>query len=163
VISTTMPEKVRSSRRDSLTIGELARTTGVNIETIRYYERIEIFPSPDRTSTGRRLYREAHLTLLCFIKRSRDLGFTLKDIQTLLTLRGQSKNCPAAAQILERHLVETRVKLRDLTRVEKILASALQGCGTEPSDCTFLKMVELGTDDEGSFSSCCGLSAASGC
>src|SRR5262245_52095962 len=70
----------------ALSIGELSRRTGVNIETIRYYERIKMLPAPPRTASGRRVYGPAEIGSLAFIRRSRELGFTLDEIRALLTL-----------------------------------------------------------------------------
>jgi MerR family mercuric resistance operon transcriptional regulator len=66
--------KITASRPSSLSIGELSRLTGVNIETIRYYERIGIMPVPPRTEGGQRIYGEDHLKRLAFVRRSRELG-----------------------------------------------------------------------------------------
>ncbi len=70
----------------ALPIGELSRRSGVNIETIRYYERINVLPAPPRTANGRRVYGPAETRTLAFIRRSRELGFTLDEIRTLLAL-----------------------------------------------------------------------------
>jgi MerR family mercuric resistance operon transcriptional regulator len=67
-----------------LPIGELSRRTGVNIETIRYYERIKMLPSPPRTASGRRVYGLVETQTLAFIRRSRELGFTLDEIWRIL-------------------------------------------------------------------------------
>src|ERR1700722_13417017 len=69
-------------------IGELSRLTGVNIETIRYYEQVKILPAPPRTEGGRRVYRQSHRGTLGFIRRARDLGFSLDEIRALLDLDG---------------------------------------------------------------------------
>src|SRR6516162_9540140 len=66
---------------ETLSIGELSRRTGVNIETIRYYERIKMLPAPPRTSNGRRVYGPTEIRSLTFIRRSRELGFTLDEIR----------------------------------------------------------------------------------
>ena len=66
-------------------IGELSRLTGVHIETIRYYERVKILPTPPRTEGGRRAYGQSHRRTLGFIRRARDLGFSLDEIRALLT------------------------------------------------------------------------------
>ena len=77
---------VASRSPAALSIGELSRRTGVNIETIRYYERTKMLPTPQRTASGRRVYRPAETHSLFFIRRSRELGFTLKEIRALLAL-----------------------------------------------------------------------------
>ena len=68
---------ITSSRAETLSIGELSKHSGVNIETIRYYERIKMLPAPPRTSSGRRVFGPAETRSLAFIRRSRELGFTL--------------------------------------------------------------------------------------
>jgi MerR family mercuric resistance operon transcriptional regulator len=73
------------SRAETFSIGELSRLTGVNIETIRYYERVDMIPAPPRTEGGRRVYGPTERRLLGFVRRARELGFTLSEIRTLLT------------------------------------------------------------------------------
>ena len=68
----------------ALPIGELSRRTGVHIETIRYYERIKMLPAPARTASGRRCYGPAETRALTFVRRSRELGFSLDEIRALL-------------------------------------------------------------------------------
>src|SRR6516164_6610624 len=74
------------SRAEHIPIGELSRLSGVNIETIRYYERIKMVPPPQRTASGRRVYGATELRMLAFIRRSRELGFSLNEIRALLRL-----------------------------------------------------------------------------
>ena len=76
----------RADRLDGIPIGELSRLTGVNIETIRYYEKIKMLRAPPRTEGGRRVYGPAETRLLAFIRRGRELGVGLEDIRTLLAL-----------------------------------------------------------------------------
>ena len=83
---------VMTSRTDDgITIGELSKLTGVHIETIRYFERVKMLPKPPRTAGGRRAYGAAHLRVLAFIKRSRELGFSPDDVRSLLRLGGPGK------------------------------------------------------------------------
>src|ERR1700716_2744935 len=77
---------ITSSRAETFSIGELSKHSGVNIETIRYYERTKMLPAPPRTASGRRVYGPAEKRTLAFIRRSRDLGFTLEEIRALLAL-----------------------------------------------------------------------------
>jgi hypothetical protein len=77
---------ITSSGAENISIGELSKDSGVNIETIRYYERIKMLPAPPRTASGRRVYGPAEKRTLAFIRRSRDLGFTLEEIRALLAL-----------------------------------------------------------------------------
>ena len=82
-------------------IGELSRLTGVNIETIRYYERINMMPHPPRTASGRRVYGEVETRTLSFIRRSRELGFTLDEIRALLALSAEQGQevCPMSVTL----------------------------------------------------------------
>jgi DNA-binding transcriptional MerR regulator len=77
---------IADSRAEHFPIGELSRLTGVNIETIRYYERIKMLPAPPRTTSGRRVYGPSDLRVVAFIRRSRELGFSLGEIRALLRL-----------------------------------------------------------------------------
>ncbi len=75
-----------SSDECGLTIGRLAAAAGVDLETVRYYERIKLMPPPARTASGHRAYEEAHVRRLAFIRRGRELGFSIEQIRTLLAL-----------------------------------------------------------------------------
>src|SRR5262245_42242659 len=100
---------VMTSQVDGITIGELSRLTGVHIETIRYYERIKILPNPLRTAAGRRIYDPTHVRLLAFIKRSRELGFSLDDVRRLLRLGGPGRApCRQVRDIALDHLNNVR-------------------------------------------------------
>jgi len=107
-----------------------SRRTGVNIETIRYYERIEMLPAPPRTASERRLYGPAETRTLCFICRARELGFTLNEIRTLLALSAGSRraSCTAVRELAAGHLAEVRAKIADLSAMEQILADAVRRC-----------------------------------
>ena len=79
---------ITAARADGLTIGKLSRLTGVNIETIRYYEKIKVLPAPLRADNGRRVYGAMERRILAFVRRSRELGFSLDEIRTLMRLGG---------------------------------------------------------------------------
>jgi MerR family mercuric resistance operon transcriptional regulator len=114
----------------ALSIGELSRRTGVNIETIRYYERIKMLPAPPRTASGRRLYGQAETRSLFFIRRSRELGFTLNEIRVLLALSAESRQgtCAEVRELAAGHLGEIRAKIADLRAMERVLAAAVRRC-----------------------------------
>lgn len=127
--------------RDNFSIGVLSTRSGVNIETIRYYERVGLLRKPPRTARGYRLYRPADIDRLRFIRRARDLGFALDDIRRLLDLSDQkSRSCRRVAAIATRHLVDVRAKLSDLERMEGVLSGLVASCseGTMP-DCPLLE------------------------
>src|SRR5215207_8444673 len=99
------------------TIGKLSEGTGVHIETIRYYERIGLLPAPPRSEGGRRLYSTEHLARLIFLRRSRELGFSLEEIRTLLRLvEGGDYTCGDVKALTMQHLQNVRQKMRDLRK-----------------------------------------------
>jgi MerR family mercuric resistance operon transcriptional regulator len=127
------------------TIGKLAVLSGVNLETIRYYERIGLMPEPDRTQGGHRLYGEAHRRRLTFIRRGRELGFPLAAIRALLDLAEPGhRSCEDVRTIAAAHLQEVRAKLADLARLEAILATTVSRCATQTAApaCPVLEMLE---------------------
>jgi MerR family mercuric resistance operon transcriptional regulator len=130
----------------NLSIGALARASGVNLETIRYYERIGLMPAPARTEGGHRLYEAEHRKRLEFIRRGRELGFGIEDIRALLDLAETSDQpCEAVRAIAAEHLANVRAKLADLTRLERILAQTVSQCGTAAApECAVLEMLETG-------------------
>lgn len=111
-----------------VSIGELSKTTGCNIETIRYYERIGILPKPNRN--GRyRVYGAEDAARLTFVRRARSLGFTLGEIRTLLIISKQSElSCDEARNIAAAHLLSIRSRLRDLRRMERVLTETVRAC-----------------------------------
>jgi MerR family mercuric resistance operon transcriptional regulator len=122
-------------------IGEVSRRTGVNIETIRYYERIEVMPKPRRNEGGQRLYDESQLNRLGFIKRSRELGFSLKEICTLLTLVDSGEmTCAEVHAITVGHLQGVRRKIADLRKLERALNNLAAQCSLgDVSDCPIVE------------------------
>lgn len=110
-------------------IGQVSRATGVNIETIRYYERINILPEPARTQGQHRLYDQIHVDRLNFVRRSRTLGFSLKEIRELLHLvDGAEFTCDQINEIAVAHLSDIRAKIADLRRMEKVLKQMTAQC-----------------------------------
>lgn len=126
-------------------IGDLARVSGVNLETVRYYERIGLMPSPPRTEGGHRIYGDEHRRRLDFIRRGRNLGFTLEDIRTLLQLSETcSQPCGAVVEIASAHLSSVQARLAELTRLEEKLSAAVARCGEDPRNpgCPVIEMLE---------------------
>ena len=110
-----------------LTIGQLAAAGGVNVETVRYYQRRGLLELPERASGSIARYSDTDLQRLRFIKRSQGLGFSLDDVKALLTLEdGQS--CAAARQIGEAKLVDTRARIRSLQALESALGELVAQC-----------------------------------
>ncbi len=122
------------------TIGALSEGTGCNIETIRYYERIGLMPKPSRSPGGHRLYEEDHLRRLTFIRRSRELGFTLEEVRGLLRLvDGGSYTCAEVKALTLDHAAEVRRKVADLRKLERVLKEMAAECdGGEVPDCPII-------------------------
>lgn len=119
---------------------ELARLTGCNLETIRYYEKIGMMPNPPRTATGYRVYNNDHVSRLRFILRARELGFSLDEVRGLLELvDGGTQTCAEVKERTERHLADVRAKIADLKRIEKVLAKTAAQCsGDDVPECPVL-------------------------
>ena len=127
--------------RKGLQRAELARRTGCNLETIRYYEKIGMMPAPPRTASGYRVYDETHVARLRFILRGRELGFSIDELRSLLRLvdRG-TQTCAEVKAITQQHLADVRTKIADLRRIEKVLAvTAAQCSGEEVPECPVLE------------------------
>lgn len=122
-------------------IGELARATGVRVETIRFYEKQGLLAAPARTSGNYRNYEAAHLDRLSFIRRSRDLGFTLDQVRKLLKLADQrDAPCAEVDAIAAEHVVEIDRKLADLTALRDRLVRSLERCDHDTiADCRILE------------------------
>lgn len=110
-----------------LTIGRLARAAAVGIETIRYYQRRSLLPTPDSGQNAFRTYPVALVDRIRFIKRAQDLGFTLDEIATLLQLEDGSNRAAIRAVATDR-LDQTRSKIADLKRMEKVLSHLIHEC-----------------------------------
>ena len=109
--------------------GELSKKTGVNGETIRYYEKIGILPEPARTTSGYRVYGELHLKRLSFIKRCRELGFSLKEITELLALvDDRNYTCSEIRDHTVIHLIGVSKKITDLRKMQKTLRQMVSEC-----------------------------------
>jgi len=112
-----------------LSIGALSERSGVNIETIRYYERIGVMPSPARSAAGYRIYGPEHARRLHFIRRGRELGFSLDELRALLQLvDGHSYTCAQVHALTTRHLKDIRQKIADLRRLERVMSDMAAQC-----------------------------------
>ena len=136
---------IKASRGEEFPIGRLSRLSGVNIETIRYYERIEMLPPPSRTASGRCVYGARDTRVLAFVRRARELGFSLDEIRTLLRLGGPGKaSCREVRTIAAHHLADIRAKLSDLKKLERLLAKTVARCsGKATADCPVLDILEI--------------------
>ena len=132
----------------AIQIGELSRRTGCNIETIRYYERIGLLPTPSRRGRFRSYARE-DVARLGFVRRARELGFTLDEVRALLGLaNGGESRCADVRDLAASHLKDVRERIADLERMERVLADSVRACdaGLEPG-CPLLDALGAGSRD----------------
>lgn len=114
---------------DEITRGVLAEKSGVNIETIRYYEKIALMPNPLRSDGGHRIYKKVHLKRLQFIRRCRELGFTLHDIRELLNIvDDKTYTCADVQNRTIAHIKDIKQKIRDLKKMEQTLKKMTSEC-----------------------------------
>ena len=118
----------------------MARATGCNLETIRYYEKIGIMPDSPRSTKGYRSYDDAHVKRLKFVMRSRDLGFSLEEVRGLLGLvDDRSRTCAEVQIIAEDHLTDVQAKIADLQRIERVLSDTVARCtGDAAPECAVI-------------------------
>lgn len=122
-------------------IGEISKTTGIPVETIRYYEKIGLVPEPEREASGYRQYRQSHLDRLLFIKRCRNLDMAQDEIRELIRLADQpDADCSEVDALLARHLSHVRERLKELASLEDTLEQLQRACseGRTVSECGIL-------------------------
>ncbi len=125
-----------------LTIGRLAKHVGVNVETIRYYQRLGILDTPPKPVYGNRTYTPEAVKKLRFIKRAQAMGFTLKEIGELLNLDGAS--CESVQYLAQAKLAVIEEKIRNLENMRRILEQTLQVCRSQDKPGCFLLEKLLG-------------------
>ena len=112
---------------EELTIGRVARTAGVNVETVRYYQRRGLVAEPVRPLNSVRRYSEESVKRIRFIKRAQELGFTLSEVANLLALE-DGRNCREARELARRKLGIVEARLADLNRLRKTLRALIAQC-----------------------------------
>ncbi len=113
----------------SCTIGNLSRETGCHVETIRYYERIGLLQVPPRTAGGHRIYDEVHVRRLSFIRRTRDLGFPLNEVRSLVDcVDSGNYSCEEIRAMTVARLADVRREISELKRLEKTLKTMAETC-----------------------------------
>lgn len=123
-------------------IGDLARETGTKAVTVRYYEKIGLLPIPPRTSGNYRAYGDDHMRRLRFIRRCRELGFTLEQVRAMLSLSADAaRDCADVDRITVEHLAEVEEKIADLQRLAKELRRLSNCCkgGGPVADCRIIE------------------------
>lgn len=124
-----------------MTIGRVAKTLDLPISTLRYYEREGLLAPPERNGSGYRLYDEAAVERLAFIRSAQAVGFTLEDIRELLRL-DVSSSCEDVQKLLNCRLAEVETKLADLNRVRTALSGALEQCRKSRRGCGVLMSLQ---------------------
>ena len=122
-------------------ISEAAAASGCHLETIRYYERIGLLPSPERTASGYRAYTAGDIDRLRFIARGRDLGLSLEEIRSLLQLSDgeQRLSCSDVDRVARAHLADIHARMADLQRMAGELERVIDQCeGGHRDRCTIL-------------------------
>jgi MerR family mercuric resistance operon transcriptional regulator len=130
-------------------IGEVARRASVNKETVRYYEKRELIPKPDRRRSGYRIFTQRHIDQIKFIKRSQELGFTLSEIRELLELRmDEDTTCSEIKSEAQEKYQDVVEKIEDLQRIKNTLVDLIDSCAGEgpKGDCPILGALEGETD-----------------
>lgn len=114
----------------TMTVSALAKAAGINLETVRFYEKQRLLPAPERTSGGHRLYTQSDVDRLKFIQRAKAVGFTLREIAVLARLRemDHSASCEDAMELARRKLAETEAKLKDLQLIAEALRGFIAAC-----------------------------------
>lgn len=130
---------------DTMTIGQLARSANVSVETVRYYERRRLLPEPPRSPSGYRKYAGDALRRLRFIRRAQDVGFTLAEIEELLALRtGTASQCREAESTAARAIERVDERMAELSRMKTALASLLDSCRNRSpaGECPIIEALE---------------------
>ena len=122
-------------------IGELARATGTKAETIRYYEKEGILPPPDRTDSNYRDYSTDHLARLGFVRRARELGFSMAQVRELLTLSARADQpCAEVDRLVQSQIEQVERKIADLASMRDELSRMLVSCeGEKIADCRIVE------------------------
>jgi MerR family mercuric resistance operon transcriptional regulator len=126
---------------EMISIGALAKRSGVLAETIRYYESEGLLPRPERSAAGYRLYGASDVERLSFIRQARELGFKVDSVRRLLSLADRKVDtCDEVRGLASSHLAEVRTKLADLRRMERVLSDLIRSCeGRTVPECLLLE------------------------
>lgn len=126
-------------------IGEVARRASVNKETVRYYEKRNLIPEPDRRRSGYRIFTQRHIDQIRFIKRAQELGFTLSEIKELLELRmDEHTTCSEIKREAQEKYQDVAEKIEDLQRIKSTLVDLIDSCAGEgpKGHCPILNALE---------------------
>ncbi len=126
-------------------IGDVARRAGVNKETVRYYEKRELIPKPDRRRSGYRIFTQRHIDQIRFIKRAQELGFTLSEIKEFLELRvDEDTSCSEIKEEAQQKYQDVAQKIKDLQRIKETLTDLIDSCSEDGpvGGCPILEALE---------------------
>ena len=134
------------------TIGAAAQASGVKVETIRYYERIDLLPPPSRNRSGYRVYSREHIARLSFIRRGREIGLSLDRIRELLDLSSDAgQPCTSVDNLLREHIADIEQKIDDLTRLRGELTRLADSCvGGHVGGCLIVESLTHGLGEPSS-------------
>ena len=128
-------------------VGEIAKKIGINVETLRYYEKIKLMPKPKRLESKYRVYDNYDVQRLLFIKRAKELGFTLKETKELLDLKIESTaTCGDVKHLAEHKLEDVSERIKDLKKIKKVLEKLIQQCVCKEfstDECPILETIEI--------------------
>lgn len=129
---------------DMMTIGEASEASGISAKMIRYYERVELLPEPTRTEAGYRLYSLRDVHTLRFVKRARDLGFSVRQISNLLGLwQDRGRASAEVKRVASAHVRELRDKITAMEEVSQTLETLIEHChGDERPECPIIEELE---------------------
>ena len=128
---------------EKYTIGTLSRESGVNLETIRYYEKTNLLNKPARSDNGYRHYDESAIKRLRFIRRGRELGFGIAEIKTLLELADHPEHpCKEADQLAQAHLTEIETKIKDLIAMKEVLTNIVACQSNTAEHCRLIETLD---------------------
>ncbi len=129
----------------TMTVGQLSREVGVNLETVRFYEKEKLLPEPERTAGGHRIYNEEDIERLKFIQRAKWVGFTLREIRKLMRVReaDPAGSCDDAMDLARQKVAEIDRKLSELEKMRDALNEFLDSCPEiDVGHCQVLKGLE---------------------
>jgi DNA-binding transcriptional MerR regulator len=140
---------------ETVHIGKTAKLTGISVDTIRFYQKLGLIEGAKRTASGYRLFNDAQINDLKFVRHAQELGFSLKEIKELLALRQKDHACSDVQSILKRKLTDVRKRVKSLRRLEAELSVAVRNCNRElrlkrevkhGNSCPLLKRLDHGSN-----------------
>ncbi|MFA5803038.1 MAG: MerR family transcriptional regulator [Melioribacteraceae bacterium] len=132
---------------ETFSVGQIAKMAAVNVETLRYYEKLKLLPKPKRKESRYRIYDETDLKRLLFIKRAKELGFTLKEIRELMDLKIDSgTKCGDVKHLTEHKLKDVDNRIGDLKKIRSVLVKLINQCVNEEvssDECPLLEAIQI--------------------